>query len=190
MAVRIVSGPTVEPVTLAEAKAQCVIEHTADDAFLSALIKASRDHGEALTLRSWAPQVLAVVLPEFPQSGGKVDLPFGPVTAVDHIKYTDSYGVEHTLSSTEYTVDTRGLVANVTPKTSWPSGVIDLVIQYQAGWAAADFPHALRQWVLVRVSTLYAQREAIVVGPQMLTVMELSRNFVDCLLDRYTVLEG
>ena len=188
MAVRIVSGPTVEPVTLAEAKAQCVVEHTADDAFLSALIQASRDHGEALTRRSWAPQVLAQIVPDFPTGG--VKLPFGPVTAVDHIKYMDTADVEHTLVSTEYTFDPHPVIAAVYPKVSWPTDATRVELQYQAGWAAVDFPHALKQWLLVRVATLYAQREAIVVGPQMLTVMELSRNFVDCLLDRYTVLEG
>ena len=188
MAIRIVTGPTVEPITLAEAKAQCVVEHSADDALLTALISSARDHGEALTRRSWAPQVLAQVIPEFPV--GCIKLPFGPVTVVDHIKYLDTAGVEHTLAPTEYTFDPHPVIACVSPKVSWPTGAERVEVQYQAGWTSANFPPALKQWALVRVATLYAQREAVVVGPQMLTVMELSRNFVDCLLDRYTVLEG
>ena len=56
--------------------------------------------------------------------------------------------------------------------------------------AIAEFPSTLKQWALVKIASLYSQRENLVVGPQMLTVMELTRNFADSLLDRYTVLEG
>jgi uncharacterized phiE125 gp8 family phage protein len=183
---KLVTAPTVEPVTIAEAKAQAYIEHSADDALLAVLISAAREHGESLTGRSWAPKALEVVLDSFPS--GAIELPASPVTSVTSIKYLDADGVEQTMASTGYTVDADSIVGRIVAD-EWPETAdkINAVrVRYVAGWTSANFPPALKQWLLIRVASLYAQRESLTAG----NVSELSRTFVDSLLDAHIVFGG
>lgn len=184
---KLVTTPAIEPVTLSEVKAHCVIAHDEDDTLLGTLISAAREHGESLTGRSWAPKTLEVVLDSFPS--GAIELPASPVTAVTSIKYLDADGAEQTMPDTDYYVDTDSLVGRVIPKDAWPEAVDRLNavrVRYTAGFAAGSIPPALKQWLLIRVASLYAQRESLTAG----NVSELSRSFVDGLLDPYTVLGG
>lgn len=186
---KLVSAPVVEPVQLAEVKAHAVISHSLDDALLSILISAAREHGESLTGRSWAPKTLEVVLDAFPS--GAIELPASPIQSITSVKYLDSSGVEKTLvSGTDYYSDIDGIVGRVVPKVSWPiAGDMPnaVRVRYQAGWIIDSFPPALKQWMLIRVASLYAQRESFVAG---INVGELGRDFVDGLLDSYTVVNS
>ncbi|MCD0494828.1 head-tail connector protein [Chromobacterium violaceum] len=47
-----------------------------------------------------------------------------------------------------------------------------------------DVPEAIKQWVLLRVATAYAQREAVASGQPL---QQLPRTFVDGLLDPWRV---
>ena len=188
---KLVTAPTVEPVTLSEVKAQAVIGHDLDDALLSVMISAAREHGESLTGRSWAPKTLEVVIDRFPASG--IDLPASPVTAVTSIKYLDADGVEQTMPDTDYYVDTDSLVGRVVPKDAWPETADRLNavrVRYTAGFAAGSIPPALKQWLLIRVATLYEHREALTMVSNNRLVLPMDRSFVDGLLDPYTVLGG
>lgn len=187
---RLVTAPTTEPVTLAEVKAHCVIGHDDDDLLLEVMISAAREHGESLTGRSWAPKTLEVVLDSFPS--GAIELPASPVTEVESIKYLDVDGVEQTMPDTDYTVDTDSLIGRVVAE-EWPETAdkINAVrVRYTAGWLFADFPPALKQWLLIRVATLYEHREALTMVSNNRLVLPMDRSFVDGLLDPYTVFGG
>lgn len=188
---KLVTAPTVEPVTLSEVKAQAVIGHDLDDSLLSVMISAAREHGESLTGRSWAPKTLEVVIDRFPASG--IDLPASPVTAVTSIKYLDADGAEQTMPDTDYYVDTDSLVGRVIPKDAWPETADRLNavrVRYEAGFPAGSIPSALKQWLLIRVATLYEHREAQTMVSNGRLVMPMDRSFVDGLLDPYTVFGG
>lgn len=187
---KLVTAPTVEPVTLSEVKAHCVIGHDEDDALLSIMVSAAREHGESLTGRSWAPKTLEVVLDSFPN--GAIELPASPVTAVASIKYLDVDGVEQTMPDTDYTVDTDSLIGRVVAE-EWPETAdkINAVrVRYTSGWSFADFPPVLKQWLVIRVATLYEHREALTMVSNNRLVLPMDRSFVDGLLDPYTVLGG
>lgn len=193
MAIAVITAPTVEPISLAEAKRQCVVEHDLDDALLTLLISVAREHGESLTRRSWAPQTLELTLTGFPSSASYIELPYGPVSGLLSIKYlVANDDTEYTFDTSKLRFDFSRLLGRTILKAgeTWPTGAVEVRVRYTAGWAAAEFPSVLKQWSLVKIASLYSQRENLVVGPQMLTVMELTRNFADALLDRYTVLEG
>lgn len=188
---KLVTAPTVEPVTLSEVKAQAVIGHDLDDTLLSVMISAAREHGESLTGRSWAPKTLEVVLDSFPS--GAIELPASPVTAVTSIKYLDDDGAEQTMPEADYYVDTDSLVGRVIPKDAWPETADRLNavrVRYTAGFAAGSIPPALKQWLLIRVATLYEHREALTMVSNNRLVLPMDRSFVDGLLDPYTVLGG
>ena len=55
MGLKVVTAPTVEPVTLAEAKLHQRVDLDADDALISMWISAIREHAEHLTERALAP---------------------------------------------------------------------------------------------------------------------------------------
>lgn len=193
MAITVITAPTVEPISLAEAKRQCVVEHDLDDDLLTLLVSVAREHGESLTRRSWAPQTLELTLDSFPSSASYIELPYGPVSGLLSIKYlVANADTEYTFDTSKLRFDFSRLLGRTILKAgeTWPTGAVEVRIRYTAGWAAAEFPSVLKQWSLVKIASLYSQRENLVVGPQMLTVMELTRNFADALLDRYTVLEG
>ena len=193
MAIAVITAPTVEPISLVEAKRQCVVEHDLDDALLTLLISVAREHGESLTRRSWAPQTLELTLTGFPSSASYIELPYGPVSGLLSIKYlVANDDTEYTFDTSKLRFDFSRLLGRTILKAgeTWPTGAVEVRVRYTAGWAAAEFPSVLKQWSLVKIASLYSQRENLVVGPQMLTVMELTRNFADALLDRYTVLEG
>lgn len=187
---KLVTPPSVEPVTLAEVKAHCVIGHDEDDTLLGILISAARQHGESLTSRSWAEKTLEVVLDSFPS--GHIELPASPITAVTSIKYLDADGVEQTMPEADYTVDADSLVGRVVAD-EWPETAdrINAVrVRYTAGWDYGALPPALKQWLLIRVATLYEHREALTMVSNNRLVMPMDRSFVDGLLDAHTVMGG
>lgn len=187
---KLVTAPTVEPVTLSEVKAHCVIGHDLDDALLGVLISAAREHGESLTGRSWAAKTLEVVLDEFP--AGAIELPASPITEVTSVKYLDADGVEQTMDAAGYTVDTDSLVGRVVAE-EWPEtdDTVNVVrVRYTAGWTPSTIPPVLKQWLLIRVATLYEHREALTMVSNNRLVLPMDRSFVDGLLDAHTVLGG
>jgi len=59
-------------------------------------------------------------------------------------------------------------------------------IRFAAGYGAAGsaVPQPIRAWILVRVASLYAQREAFMIGAW---VSEIPGRFTDSLLDPYRI---
>lgn len=177
--------------TISEVKAHCVIGHDLDDTLLGVLISAAREHGESLTGRSWAAKTLEVVLDEFP--AGAIELPASPITAVTSVKYLDADGVEQTMPDTDYTVDADSLVGRVVAVDEWPEtdDTVNAVrVRYTAGWTPSTIPPVLKQWLLIRVATLYEHREALTMVSNNRLVLPMDRSFVDGLLDAHTVFGG
>lgn len=165
---RLVTGPTAEPVTLAEAKAHLRIEHALDDAYITSLIKAARYHAEDYCWRAFMRQTWEVILDGFPDSG-VLELPRGQLNSITSVTYLDADGVEQTLPTTEYVADTfseRGRVRLGYSK-SWPTwrGQWDAVrVRYEVGGDAAGVPAPVKQAVLLLVSQMYENRTPDVVG--------------------------
>jgi uncharacterized phiE125 gp8 family phage protein len=101
----LVTPPAVEPITLAEAKQYLRVDHSDDDAEISALISAAREYLQGRTNVALVEQVWDLVLDEFPLNTGAVCVPLTPVQSVDSIKYDDEEGVEQTLSSDSFVLD-------------------------------------------------------------------------------------
>lgn len=184
---KLITPPAVEPVTLAEAKLHARIDHTADDALITALIVAAREQAEHITGRGLINQTWEKVLPAFADA---VDLDLAPVASITSVKYLDSAGAEQTLANTVYDLIEENLPPRLVLKTgqSWPAAFTadDAVrIRFVAGYGAsgADVPQSIRAWMMVRIASLYAQREAFAAG----SVAELPGRFIDGLLDAYRI---
>ena len=187
MPLTLITAPTAEPVTLAEAKLHCRVETsmTADDALINALISAAREQVEHTLGRSLMTQVLERVLDAFPDGGIELGMP--PQQAIVSVKYLDTAGGEVTLGSTAYSLDTDSLPGWLLPDadTGWPeAGAIAnaVRVRFTAGYASADaVPDSIKQWILIHVGYWYANREAA-------SDRKLERlPYVDCLLDRWRI---
>ena len=170
MAIKITVGPSVEPVTLDEAKAQCRVDLSDDDALITALIVAAREYLEGLDWRAWMTQTVEYWLDDWPRNF-VIDLPRPPVQSVTSIKYYDIHDAEFTFASTNYFVDTITEPARIglNWNCNWPPESLRAVnavcVTYVAGWPAQEyFPQRLKQAMLLLIGHWYENREASTVG--------------------------
>ena len=187
MNVYVITAPTFEPVTLAEARAQCRVDHTLEDAVIAGYIVAARQRAEHELQRSLVAQTFELVLDQFPS--GAIELPMGPIPAagaiaVVSVKYTDTAGAEQTVDPPAYTLDPYSNVPRLAPVSGWPTtkdAMNAVRVRYTSGAAtAAAVPQAVKSWIQLQVAHLYANREPVNVG-NIVTPMP----YVDRLLDAY-----
>ena len=100
----LLSGPEVEPVTLAEAKLFLRVEHDDDDDLIAALIAGSRIHIESQTRRALISQTWRLTRDVWPESGRLFVLPVPLVSLVAARIYTDNT-TTHTIDVSVFTLD-------------------------------------------------------------------------------------
>ena len=184
-----ITAPAAEPVSTAEAKLHARVDHSTDDTLIDMLIAASRQEAEHITGRALINQTWEQVLPAFADA---MDLDLAPVASITSVKYLDSAGVEQTLANTVYDLIEEALPPRVVLKTgqSWPAAYAadDAVrIRFAAGYGADGtfVPQPLRAWIMIRVASLYAQREAFAAG---ISIAEIPGRYIDGLLDAYRLM--
>lgn len=175
MALFLVTAPAIEPVTVAEAKAQLRQASAAEDALVAARIRAAREYVEIATRRPLIDQTWDWKRDGFPCDSAAMDLPFANVSAVSSITYTDTNGVAQTWSTSLYTTDLptgpmaqRGRIqpayGQYYPLTrDVPNAV---VIRLVAGYGAtgASVPDSIKLAILQMVAHWFEQREPVQVG--------------------------
>lgn len=184
MGLSIVTPPTAEPVTLAEAKAQCRVKHSDEDALIQQLTVAATRHIERTLSLALMARTYRLTLDQFADS---IELPRGPVQSVTSVEYLDADGVSQALPSNYYSTDlvspSAWLVRN--RDSSWPTvldGVNAVSVTYIAGFDELPAEYAdLKHAILLLIGHWYANREAVNVGT---SVTELPMA-VDALIQPY-----
>lgn len=161
------TAPATEPITLAEAKAHCRVDHTADDSLIQGYITTAREFVEDYIDRSLVTQRLTMKLDAFPH---EIELPRPPMaasgsaTAVIVTYVTGEAGGTATLATTDYRVDrdsTPGVI-RTTYAGSWPSHLLDqnsVTITWWAGYGdATSIPQRVKNAMLMVVHELYEKR--------------------------------
>lgn len=168
MALSLVTGPTLEPVSLIEAKAHCRIGISDDDGLLAGYLIAARDFVESFIYRRLMTQTWDLKLDGFPAC---IEIPTGPLQSVTSIQYVDTAGATQTLSASLYEVDSSSAVPRISPKYGqvWPSTydqlnavTIRIVLGY--GSNPGSVPESIRLAILLLVGHWYENREAVNVG--------------------------
>lgn len=176
MGLSLVTGPTAEPVTLAEAKAHCRVAIADDDGLIAGYILAARNHLEEITGRAFLTQTWDLSLDhdwpwyqdmETHRHSRLIQLLKAPVQSVTSITYIDTAGASQTLASNQYVVDTVSTIGNVYPAyaVEWPQVRCQraaITVRFVAGWTV--FPDALRQAMLLLIGHWYENRETVVIG--------------------------
>lgn len=154
---RVITAPAIEPITLTEVKAQLGITDTVMDTIITRRIIEARQWAEDYMQRAIITQTQEIRLDEFPYSG-KIVLPFPNLLSIVSIKYIDSNGVETTLASNTYEVDTHSYKGSVRPiyGTEWPTARDEgnaVRVQYTCGYGAttASVPELVREALILLV---------------------------------------
>jgi len=162
MSTNLVTAPTIEPLTLTEAKNHLRVDITDDDTYITNLIVAARLAAENYTGRAFITQTWDLFIDKFPTSGAFIEIPKPPLQSVTTVKYTDADGNQQTLASSVYTVDTNKEMGTVTLayNQSWPTirAVPNAVeIRFIAGYGAtaSTVPEGIKHAMRMLIGHLY-----------------------------------
>lgn len=166
----VVTPPATPLVSLADAKAMLLIDHTADDALITALIAAATIEAQDAAARSFVTQTWLLALDAWPDDG-VVRLPRPPLQSVVSVKCYDADNIEQTIAAADYIVitdTTPGLIVPASGK-AWPTDLRSfspIRIRYTAGYgAAADVAVSAQgeivQLVKLLVAVDYESREGL-----------------------------
>lgn len=182
------SDPTAEPITTAEARAQCRLNHNAEDALLDSYIKAARVAAEDYCERSFVTQEWKVTLSAFPDAHrcrhgfpdasrcrrgrhDAIDLLRPPVQSVEQVQYIDANGAYQTIDllAVMFFAEQEPSQLIPYPGTLWPKPTLEcpgaVSVTYLAGYGdhASDVPEPIRQAIREMVQLKYDR------APTMLT---------------------
>jgi uncharacterized phiE125 gp8 family phage protein len=166
MTAALISGPALEPVSLAEAKAHLRLDTDDDDQLVTAAIAAARIHVEATTRRALIEQAWRVYLDTWPPKR-IVPIPVAPLIAVDAVTVYDGNGDPATIDPDDYEVDAVSVPGRLVLSALVPmlagrlaNGIeIDITAGY--GPSSVDVPAPLRQAVMMLVAHWYEHRGAV-----------------------------
>jgi uncharacterized phiE125 gp8 family phage protein len=169
----LLSGPAVEPLSLAEAKAHLRLDAADEDALVERLIAAARAKVESDTRLVTIAQAWRVSLEAWPRQR-TVTLPVQPLLAVDVVRALDGAGVATIVPASDYEVDFEAGTVTAKAAAGFAPGVSagGFEIDFTAGFgpAGADVPAPLRQAMLMLAAHWFEQRSAVAVGDLPQTV--------------------
>lgn len=171
-----VTAPSSEPVTLAEAKVQCLVSSDItdrDDQISNFLIPAARDRAEAQTGRALLTQTWDLYLNSFPPDS-YIEIPKPPLVSITSLKYRDTLGVLQTWAAANYTVSApagprcaRGRIT-LAYGVTWPSTrgtADDVVIRFVCGATTEEnIEPLIRQAILLDIGANFANLENLITG--------------------------
>jgi uncharacterized phiE125 gp8 family phage protein len=176
----LVTGPTLEPVSLAEVKDHCRVDDANQDGLLAGYLLAARQHVETFLGRALIQQTFDLKLDFcWPRRCGliEIQLPKPPKSSVTSITYVDTAGATQTLSSALYQLTERYAQGLIVPAygASWPTPRWQydaITVRFVAGYGTQPgaIPEAIRQAILLLVSHFDQNREVAVLSGSMVEI--------------------
>lgn len=176
MATVLLSGPAVEPITLAEAKAHLRVDSSGEDSLIQSLIMASRLHIEAaldlaLITQSWRHQ-----RDVWPPSRVLI-LPLRPIQSVTAVTLHDDDTASRSLDIEDFIVDGFANPARLVwrgpgavPAAGMVANGIEIDFVAGHGNSPADVPQPIRQALLLLIAHWYEHREPVEIGATATTI--------------------
>lgn len=170
MGLVLVTGPTSDPISLAEARAHARVTSDDDDGLIVGYILAARQYIEEITGRALLSKIFDFKIDGWPRSA-EIELPRVPLISVISVSYVDTAGATQSLAADQYQVVTSDLIGRIVPAygVTWPqvrSQPESVTVRFDAGHGTnpGSIPEALRQAVLLLVGYWYDVREAVNIG--------------------------
>jgi len=166
------TAPVVEPVSLAEAKAQCRVDGTDEDTYLASLISTAREYVENVLDLSLITQVWEARYDTFPL--WEIILPRPPMqTGTVTVIYRDEAGAMQTITSAAnaFQVDAYATPGRIYPNYEgvWPAVRGDensVTVRWTAGYGAsgANVPQTVKSLIMLLVAHWFEMRQPVVAG--------------------------
>lgn len=159
---KVTTEPTVEPITLDEAKLHLRVTDTAQDDLITGVIKSARQFCESYENVKYITQTITYKLDDLCDP---IRLPVGDAQSITSVKYLDEDEVEQTLSSSLYLLDNYSSPNLIYAKNDveYPTVLSQrnaVTVVYIAGYGlAADVPERIKTAMKLLVSHLYEHRE-------------------------------
>lgn len=154
-------APTLEPVSIEEARLHLDLDDNYYDSQLAQLIEVSRKRVEADSRRSFITQTRVLEFDHFP-ADVFLEFPVAPVQSVTHVKYYDESATLQTFSASKYFVDANSTPARLVLdySESWPSArgyYNDVKVTYVSGYGSTQTSvnETARLAILMLISHLF-----------------------------------
>lgn len=179
MALKIITPPVAEPITLEEAKQHLRITGSDDDIILLSMIKQAREFCEDFQNKKYITQTLEMVLDSFPKDNYVSFENCSPVQSVESIKYYDTSGQEYIFDAGNYIVDTDSFVNRIVLGYCklWPTVQLQTInavrVRFTAGFGntGVDVPETVKWAMILHMRLLYDDYK-----PDERTKIEEARN--------------
>lgn len=183
MTLKLIQGPAIEPVTMAEAKQAARIDGTEFDAILPGLISSARRMAEQQLDRAIIQQTWERVLDAFPEV--EIELGMPKVQGIVSLSYIDSTGATVNLDPSLYALDADVMPGWVLPAAGadWPDtyDTINAVrVRFLCGYGEDTnaVPEEIKTWIKAHVA-LWIDKAAAATEKQLHPMP-----YLDGLLDR------
>lgn len=190
MQARLVTPPTLKPISVAALKTHLRIDSADEDEYLAALIDVATQFVEERAWRALLTQTREIALDAWP-CGREVELPFSPIQSVESVKYTTTLGDEVVVALENFVLNAVCEPGKLVLRggAGWPDGELEasaaIRVQYVCGWdEAAKIPPNLVHAVRLMCGHLYENREVVVVGT---TAAQIPTG-IDALIDPFRLL--
>ena len=178
----LITAPSVEPLSTAEAKDHLHVDDTDSDTLIATQIVAARQYCETVLRRAIITQTWDVYFDAFPMW---IEVPLPRLQSVTSIVYIDTNGDTQTLDVSLYTVDIKAQPGRVVPAygESWPSTRAEInavIVRFVAGYgdAGSDIPEPIRQAGLLLLGHWFEHREDVVAGVSVAEMPMASRSLL------------
>lgn len=157
---KLITGPSLEPVTPAEVRAFGRISSDVADGTLTPMIKSARNTAEDYQNRAYITQTWELVFDGFPDC--PIQIPKPPLISLVSVTITDINGTATIMTLTDFLVDTSGAYGAISLKygKSWPSVIPEragVVIRFTCGYgaAASNVPDKIKEAITLAVVSRY-----------------------------------
>lgn len=184
MSYKLITPPSSEPVTLDEARLHLRVDITDDNSYITSLITVARMAAEEKTGRSLMLQTWEYADDDFDE---EIILAHPPIASVDTFTYIDYAGNQASVSQADYVLNDYKHPPRLQPAylKSWPIArdqSNSVKVRYTTGYESAGaVPAPIKQWMLLAIGDMYAQRERSAEKPI------IPQGFADGLLEPYKV---
>ncbi|WP_163526618.1 head-tail connector protein [Halobacillus ihumii] len=164
MHVKVITEPTAEPLTVADAQEYLHLDQGQEDDTVKRIIAAARRSAEKFTRRSLAVKTYELILDERKE---RIKIPNPPLQTIDKVSVKDRKG--NVIEVTDFYVsESEPAILLV----EWPDVELYPIdafkVQYTAGYET--LPEDIGQAIHLLVSHFYENREAVIVGTSVVKI--------------------